>query len=896
MMISVFLLVFVCVASQTLAQSQPFGQCGGQERMDWANHMYYGQTVSTTTTSATTTVKTTTSTTVKTTSTTATTSTTSATVTGFPASAPTTPPSNLVGITPALGWNSWNAYACSISEAKILAAANQFVSLGLKAAGYQYINIDDCWSVMARNSTNNQIIPDPTKFPNGIASIASQVHALGLVGVDPPQNNDWYNSNSAIRYRQMTAALAAQPRPIQFNLCLWGNYDVWDWGSRVGHSWRLSGGHSSASWSYITSIISTSVAHPGTFSGHGDMDMMEIGNGPLTIQEQRTHFAAWIMLKSPILLGTDLSLLNSTQLAIIKNAELLAFHQDLTVGGPAVPFTPFASAPTTSPPEYYVGKSSKGTHIFIINTSATAATKSFVFSNAGLGSGTFSVHDMWAGTDLPGTFVASAIFSVTVQPHDTVAYFINVFPAFTRALACLSRYGEDLAIYATSESISLSTTNSSKSAYCRFKYGRQFFSKYNVSTPDAWTDGDEDGPTVTGQLLTKSLLSILRHRTVEKSVERCELSIADGAQQANRSDAEQDGLESKLIVRLHCKHGVIKTHRLLLLTLTSFLAPGVPDASNESHLTVGPRALRDMIEHFPVPKGARSDPQLIWNFGESEVEVKSFESSLDSKGRNELSTELTISADEFDLYDVFATPTTIAFHLREFNATIAFAESMSLALELRFTDPAAPLFIDVEGDNADTLFVISTSQVPGAPMASQASTVNPKKREREETPRDFARIKKSMKAVQRTDAASVSLAHADRASRSQSTATSRTAGSMPPPPVLQRSYQSHHEETFDAQMTPGPSRHEEPLFLPMSSQMSAADEQILRETGLGIEEMNADELEMMLEGDGEEVEFTGSQMPTKPDVNMVDMDDAGDDMEFGATQSSDRGFQPLFED
>ncbi|KAF8210184.1 Rad9-domain-containing protein, partial [Mycena galopus ATCC 62051] len=472
---------------------------------------------------------------------------------------------------------------------------------------------------------------------------------------------------------------------------------------------------------------------------------------------------------------------------------------------------------------------------------------------------------------------------------------------FTRALTCLSRYGEDLAVYATPESISLSTTNSSKSAYCRFKYGRQFFSKYSVGMPDAWAnvaDEDEAGPTVSGQLLTKSLLSILRPRTVEKSVERCELSITDGAQANDRSDEDQDGLESKLIVRLHCKHGVVKTHRLLLLTLTSFLAPGAPDPSNESHLTVGPRALRDMIEHFPVAKGARSDPQLIWNFGESEVEVKSFESSLDSKGRTELSTELALSAEEFDLYDMYSTPTTIAFHLREFNATIAFAESMSLALEIRFTDPAAPLFIDVEGDNADTLFVISTSQVPGAPMPSQASTVNPKKREREETPRDHARIKKPMKAVQRTDAAS--LAQADRAaSRSQSMATSRPAGSMPPPPVPQRSFQSQqHEETFDAQMTPGPSRHKEPLFLPMSSQMSAADEQVLRDTGLGIEDMNAEDLEMMLEGDGEEVEFTASQMPTKQS-NVVVMDDAGDDVEFGATQLSDdnsRGFQPLFED
>jgi hypothetical protein len=47
-----------------------------------------------------------------------------------------------VGKLPALGWNSWNAYGCNIDESKMLAAANQMVSLGLKAAGYQYVNID----------------------------------------------------------------------------------------------------------------------------------------------------------------------------------------------------------------------------------------------------------------------------------------------------------------------------------------------------------------------------------------------------------------------------------------------------------------------------------------------------------------------------------------------------------------------------------------------------------------------------------------------------------------------------------------------------------------------------------------------------------------------------------
>jgi alpha-galactosidase len=41
------------------------------------------------------------------------------------------------------------------------------------------------------------------------------------------------------------------------------------------------------------------------FFGHNDMDMMEIGNGNLTIEEERTHFAVWAFMKSPILLGTD---------------------------------------------------------------------------------------------------------------------------------------------------------------------------------------------------------------------------------------------------------------------------------------------------------------------------------------------------------------------------------------------------------------------------------------------------------------------------------------------------------------------------------------------------------------------------------------------------------------
>ena len=66
-------------------------------------------------------------------------------------------------------------------------------------------------------------------------------------------------------------------------------------------------GDSSASWSYITQIMATNAQYLSyvTFGAHNDMDMMEIGNGDLSTEEQRTHFAAWAFMKSPILLGTD---------------------------------------------------------------------------------------------------------------------------------------------------------------------------------------------------------------------------------------------------------------------------------------------------------------------------------------------------------------------------------------------------------------------------------------------------------------------------------------------------------------------------------------------------------------------------------------------------------------
>ena len=374
--------------------------------------------------------------------------------------------------------------------------------------------------------------------------------------------------------------------------------------------------------------------------------------------------------------------------------------------------------------------------------------------------------------------------------------------------------------------------------------------------------------------------------------------------------------------------------------------------------------MKDMIEHFPSAKsGGKSDPQLIWSFGDSDIQLRSWETGMDAKGdcnsnptlgmtsksrtgttgKAQLSTELTISAEEFEVYNIHSTPITIAFHLREFNvrvnrvvlslilthwpsqATVAYAESMTLDLNIRFTDPASPLYIDVEGDNSETLFVISTSEV--ATRAGARSTTGQqqqkiesvrKKRVREEDgdedndgredngdnnerassrPSEPGREKpkRPMKVTQRADP--TTLVHGEQTYIPSS--SRHTRGSMAPPSFLQ---------PIQSQIG-----HREPLFLP-GSQLSIplAASQAIKESGLGIETMDADEFIDMLEGDGEEVGFdfrsqrvgggdpegvgSDAMMEQENGRGGEDSFDVIEEMEMGATQIDTAGSKvcPLY--
>ncbi len=277
--------------------------------------------------------------------------------------------------TPPMGWNSWNKFACDgINEKVIMEVADAMVASGMQQAGYQYIVIDDCWQV-SRDSAGH-ILADPVKFPHGIKALADYIHSRGLKfgiytcagtktcagrpaslgyeyedarqyaawGVDYLKE-DWCNTlqgqNAQSSYTLMRNALYQAGRPIVFSLCEWGSNKPWQWAQDVGHLWR-SCGDIGNQWSYMEagngsayggSVLGNLDLQNGLekYAGPGhwnDPDMLEVGNGVLTTEEEKSHFSLWCMLAAPLMAGNDLRSMSAATKSILTNKNLIAIDQD----------------------------------------------------------------------------------------------------------------------------------------------------------------------------------------------------------------------------------------------------------------------------------------------------------------------------------------------------------------------------------------------------------------------------------------------------------------------------------------------------------------------------------------------------------------------------------------
>lgn len=80
---------------------------------------------------------------------------------------------------PPMGFNTWNTFGEKIDEKMIREMADALVDTGLRDLGYNYLVVDDCWSLKKRDQ-DGKLVPDPQKFPNGMKAVADYVHSKGL--------------------------------------------------------------------------------------------------------------------------------------------------------------------------------------------------------------------------------------------------------------------------------------------------------------------------------------------------------------------------------------------------------------------------------------------------------------------------------------------------------------------------------------------------------------------------------------------------------------------------------------------------------------------------------------------------------------------------------------------
>ena len=263
--------------------------------------------------------------------------------------------------TPPMGWNSWNKFGCNVSDKLIREMADAVVSSGMQAAGYQYVNIDDCWQVS--RDASGTIVADPARFPSGIKALADYVHGKGLkLGIytdagtgtcekRPGSLNhevqdaktyaswgidyvkiDWCNAEGLdpeVQYAKLRDALANSGRPIVFSICNWGVKTPWRWGPATGNLWRTTGDINDTY--ERMSLIGFGQNGLEKFAGPGhwnDPDMLEVGNGGMKRDEYRTHMALWAILAAPLLAGNDLRNMSSDTKELLLNSEILAVDQD----------------------------------------------------------------------------------------------------------------------------------------------------------------------------------------------------------------------------------------------------------------------------------------------------------------------------------------------------------------------------------------------------------------------------------------------------------------------------------------------------------------------------------------------------------------------------------------
>lgn len=363
-------------------------------------------------------------------------------VTPTPTPTPTQLTREQMALTPPMGWNSWNDVGCTDLTAKVVEnAADAIVAEGLKAVGYEYVVVDDCWQ--AGRDAQGNLIPDPKRFPQGMKAVADYVHADGLKfgiyavpgsqtcgnyfsgypvhgigslghekqdadtfaswGVDYLKY-DWCRADindhltEQAAFSKMEQDLQATGRNIVLSISEYGVGKPWLWAPGIANLWRTT--HDiHPNWASVLQHIDAQApiaqfAKPGAWN---DPDMLEIGDGGLTPTEDTSHFAMWCMLAAPLFLGTNIATLPPASVTLVTNPELIAIDQD-PLGHEA------HEVKGTRGIQIWMRPLAGGSYaVALFNTNISPRTMSTSLAALGIPAGTYKVRDVVDRTDESST-------------------------------------------------------------------------------------------------------------------------------------------------------------------------------------------------------------------------------------------------------------------------------------------------------------------------------------------------------------------------------------------------------------------------------------------------------------------------------------------------------------
>ncbi|KAJ5802529.1 Alpha-galactosidase alpha-n-acetylgalactosaminidase [Penicillium pulvis] len=378
-----------------------------------------------------------------------------------------------------MGWNSWNAFKADFNQTVIENTASLLVSTGLRDAGYIYLVMDEGWQAMERDENGRQQA-NTTKLPGGVARIADFLHNKGLkLGVysdagiydcdfypgpwgyeelDAATYAEWgvdylkydncggFEANTEspqVRFGAMRDALRGTGREIFYSICQWGHQFPWYWADENSQSYRMSGDITDvfsdtgkdcacktaycmdvgyAGCSVLTIIRRMRELSPFQKSGAwADMDMLEIGNGNMTLHEQQTHMTFWAALKSPLIIGADLQMLSDESLGVLKNKEIIAVSQDSL--GEAVQYLPDLS--TDKSIQVWAGPlTGSKVLILVLSELASATTVNLSLGDiTGLTSDrSYTARDIWGAKSLGRV---KGNITLQVDTHQTRALVVS---------------------------------------------------------------------------------------------------------------------------------------------------------------------------------------------------------------------------------------------------------------------------------------------------------------------------------------------------------------------------------------------------------------------------------------------------------------------------------------